>query len=74
MQTPTKKEARLGMHGRILRCPVGDNPRDCPLHEVRKWSVEERLTWLESKTDEEVLELYNYHTNCLEEKLASQNP
>ena len=34
-------DARMGMHGRILRCPVGDNPPDCPLHEARKW-----LAWV----------------------------
>ena len=70
MQAPTIEEARLAMHGRILRCPIGDNPADCPLHETRKLPVEDRLAWLESKTDEEVLELYSYHTNCLEERLS----
>ena len=72
MKTPTTEEARLALYGRILRCPVDDNPEDCPLHEIRKWPVEDRLVWIESKTDEEVLELYNYHTNCLEQKLAKQ--
>ena len=74
MQTSTTEEARLGMHGRILRCPLGGNPEDCPLHEVRQRSLEDRLTWLESKTDKEVLELYTYHINCLERKLARQTP
>ncbi len=67
------EEARLGMHGRILRCPLGGNPDDCPLHEVRTWPVEKRVAWLESKTDQEVVELYNCHTKCLEQKLAAQS-
>jgi hypothetical protein len=65
-----KTEARIGMHGRILRCPLGGNPPDCPLHEVRTWPIEERVTWLESKSDEEVIELYKRHTECLKCKLA----
>ena len=36
------EEARMSMHGRILRCPLGGNPVECPLHEVRKLPVEER--------------------------------
>lgn len=73
LQPSIIEEARIGMHGRILRCPLGGNPEDCPLHEVRKWPVEERIAWLESRTNEEIVELYAYHTNCLEHKLAEQS-
>jgi len=64
-------DARIGMHGRILRCPVGDNdnPPDCPLHEVRKWPLEERIAWLNSKSNAAIIELYACHINCLEHKL-----
>jgi hypothetical protein len=61
-------EARLAMHGRLLRCPIGDNPEDCPLHEIRKRPVEERLAWLESKTNKQVVELYQQHKDCLNTK------
>jgi hypothetical protein len=61
-------EARLAMHGRLLRCPIGDNPEDCPLHEIRKRPVEERLAWLESKTNKQVVELYQQHKECLNTK------
>ncbi len=67
------EETRMAMHGRILRCPLGGNPEDCPLHEVRTWPVENRLIWLESKSDAEVVDLYKIHTNCLERKLAEQS-
>ena len=63
------QEARFAMHGRILRCPLGNNPEDCPLYEIRKLPLAERITWLESKTDEEVVDLYNRHNKCLECKL-----
>jgi len=63
------EEARFALHGRILRCPLGGNPSDCPLHELRKLPVEQRIAWLESKTDEEVIDLYHQHNACLECKL-----
>ena len=65
------EEARLALHGRILRCPFGGNPIECPLHEIRKLSVEKRVAWLASKSDEEVIELYELHNACLECKLEN---
>ena len=67
LQSPAVLEARMGMHGRILRCPLGGNPDTCPLHKIRKLPVEKRVAWLNSLSDEEVVKLYNYHTRCLEE-------
>ncbi len=64
------QNARFGMHARILRCPLGNNPEDCPLYEVRKWPIEERVNWLNSKTDQEVIELFALHLECLERKLS----
>ena len=66
-------EARFAMHGRILRCPLGDNPPDCPLYEIRQLPVEERIVWLESKADEEVDALYGFHLRCLDKKYAADN-
>ena len=70
LHTTQIEKARIGMHGRILRCPVGDNPEDCPLHEIRRMPIEARLAWLESKSDQEVVDLYRRHTECLERKLS----
>ena len=63
------EEAKLALHGRILRCPLGGNPEDCPLHEIRKLPLEDRINWLESNTDEEVIALYEQHSKCLQRKL-----
>jgi hypothetical protein len=64
--------ARLAMHGRILRCPVDNNPDDCPLHTVRQLPIEKRIAWLKSKSDDEVVALYAQHIDCLDEKLTSR--
>ena len=63
------EEARYALHGRILRCPFGGNPLECPLHEIRKLPVADRLAWLEAQSDEEVVELYQLHNACMECKL-----
>jgi hypothetical protein len=63
-------EARFALHGRILRCPLGGNPITCPLYEIRKLPIELRIAWLESKTDEEVVALYEQHNACLQQKLG----
>ena len=74
LQVSAIEKARMGMQGRILRCPLGDdNPEDCPLHEVRTWPMENRLAWLDAKTDEEVVELFILHTTCLEHKLSEKS-
>ncbi len=64
-------EVRLAMHGRILRCSLGGNPKECPLHEIRQRSIEERIVWLDSKSEEEVEALFSYHLKCLDEKTES---
>ena len=68
-KTTIGERARLAMRGRLLRCPFGDNPSDCPLYEIRKLPLEERFAWLDSKTDEELIDLFFQHARCLEYKV-----
>ena len=63
------EEAKFALHGRVLRCPLGGNPEDCPMYEIRKLPVEERCAGLESQTREEMVALYEQHNQCLECKL-----
>jgi len=64
-----KELARMYLQARLLRCPLGDNPEDCPLHEVRKKPMHERYEWLNRKDDEEVVEMFRLHTKCINRKL-----
>jgi hypothetical protein len=68
----TVEEARMSLHGRILRCPLDQISEDCPFHSIRKLSIEERLAWLESKTDQEVVDLYQQHILCLNNHFSKQ--
>jgi len=75
MKTEKSEEAqtaRLAMHGRILWCPVEKNPADCPLFTIRQLPVEERIAWLKSKTDDEVVTLYAKHIDCLDKKVTGR--
>ena len=65
------EDARIAMHARILRCPLDGNPADCPLHEIRLLPVEERIAWLNEKSDVEIVALFRRHKTCLEHKLGS---
>ena len=69
INTDLVEEAKFALHGRVLRCPLGGNPEDCPMHEIRKLPVEERFAWLESQTSEAMISLYEQHNQCLECKL-----
>ena len=69
--TEEARAARLAMHGRILRCPVQNNPEDCPLHTVRQLPVEQRIAWLDERSDEEVVALFRQHIDCLDLKVAT---
>ncbi len=66
------EEARFALHGRILRCPLGGNPPDCPLYDVRKLSIAERIAWIESKNDDEAIDLYRQHNECLKCKVENR--
>lgn len=46
-------------------CPLGGNPPDCQLNEVRLMSQENRKRWLADLTDDECALLYQRHLDCL---------
>ena len=57
---------RAELTGLLVACPFGqDNPRSCPLHSVREWPLSERVAWLDSLSEDEVLLLLENHRQCL---------
>jgi len=69
MNETNVEDARMAMYARILRCPVEETPKDCPLKDVRNRPVEERIVWLEGKSDQELVALHEHHKKCLADKL-----
>ena len=50
------------------------NPYTCPLHEIRNWSLKERMGWVDGLSEEAILNIYTYCRLCLEvrEKLGQR--
>jgi hypothetical protein len=47
-------------------CPLDQsNPEHCPLHELRKLKMEERLEWLRELNKDDARYLAAYHHVCL---------
>ena len=59
-------------YGLLIACPLDDdpNPPDCPLHDLRLLSIEERFKWVDALSDEECVRYYLAHKQCYVEKMA----
>ena len=62
---------RAKLVGLVVECQMGDNPEDCPLYEKRNLSFSDRIEWLKSLSDNEILGIYSAHRECLAAKLAT---
>ena len=52
-------------YGLIFGCPKQDESIDCPLKEIRKIpSIDKRIDWVDSLSDDELLRLRNQHREC----------
>ncbi len=71
LSSELKEMARL-IPGLLFECPAGGNPPDCPLHAIRKLPYLERVQWAKSMSDEQLLEVFQFHKSCLAIKEASQ--
>jgi hypothetical protein len=54
--------------GLIIECPLGGNPKDCQLYEHRKRTMDEKIGWVKSLSDEEYQQVYHLHCECLKKK------
>jgi len=55
--------------GLAVACPFDQgNPCECPLHELRKKSLQQRYQWLQDLSDDSLREILVFHRKCLDEK------
>lgn len=60
---------RSQVWGLAVACPVGpDNPEGCPLHDVRRCSLTDRLKWVRSLRHEELAHIVGVHCACIAAK------
>jgi hypothetical protein len=53
-----------------VACPVdSSNPHNCPLHELRKRAMPERVSWVRSLPFNDLIYLVSYHQVCLGARL-----
>ncbi len=70
-ESEAEKEFMLDIliFGLTEKCPFSeDNPTNCPLHEVRNYSTEKRLTLINQLTYQDKLLLFENHKGCLLKK------
>ena len=73
MNSAQKDHVKTKIFGLSVQCPFsGTNPCVCPLHEIRKKGLRERLEWAERLSETEALNILTFHQKCLEEKEGAQ--
>jgi len=73
MSHPPKEELRAELRPLIEFSPVDkSNPKDCPLHLLRKAKRPQRLEWLNALDEDDLAYLAAYHHVCLHTKTASK--
>jgi hypothetical protein len=46
-------------------CPLDqNNPSTCPFHEIRNWSLKDRMTWFDGLGEEAILNINTYCRLC----------
>ena len=51
-----------------IECPMGDAKQDCPLAELRKLPLEEKLVMVDSMSAKKLNELLQHHYDCFESR------
>jgi hypothetical protein len=50
-------------------CPLDQsNPSTCPFHEIRNWSLKERMAWFDELSEEAIVNIHTYCRLCWEVK------
>ena len=70
MDTSPRKQFLLEeIFGLAVACPFDQgNPCNCPLHELRKKSLQERYRWLLDLSEADLRDILTNHRKCLDEK------
>ena len=76
MNEPEVGSPRRDLTRILLSCPhahIGDpNPRECPLHEIRKRSLRERLAWVRTLDRDVVSRILENHSWCYAKKTIAR--
>jgi hypothetical protein len=62
--------ARAKLVDLLIGCPLEDNPPDCPLSGKRGLPFAERVAWVQTLAEAELLKIYAAHCRCMKAKLS----
>jgi hypothetical protein len=64
-----RERLKVWVIGLAMACPYDQsNPPDCPLCNVRKKPIAERLHWVEALSHEQLRQIVTTHLLCLDHK------
>lgn len=58
----------IGLSGLIFACPFGEKTGCCPFGSIQKMSVENRIEYIESLSNNQITSLLNKHSTCLKHR------
>jgi len=53
-------------------CPLEEALATCPLNDIMKLTVEERIAWVEQIQVEDMEKIVSHHQNCIEQRIAQK--
>ena len=65
IDTTDENDMRRKLYNLAIMCPIDVNPDYCPLHEIRKLPMDERMKWIDGLTHEKRVQLYLNHKQCM---------
>jgi hypothetical protein len=58
----------LGLSGLIFACPFGETTNCCPFASLHKMQIDDRIDYIESLPNYQIMSLLNKHKDCLNKR------
>ena len=71
--TLDSQENRYWAKGLLMKCPFGSELPNCPIKELRKLPVRNRMALANSMSDEEIDSIIRHHKDCQKIRKAKES-
>ena len=68
------QEKRAWAKALLVKCPFGLEIDSCPLREVRKLPLSDRMALVNNMSDKEIDSIVQYHKDCQKTRLLHETP
>lgn len=62
------RDNRAWLKGLAVGCPLNEPLPDCPLENIRKLPIADRLRRVNAMTESDVMDIISHHKKCLEKR------